>query len=41
MRGTLSYYELMHVISHDDHEVLQRIVKENIELVEKTKMPLL
>lgn len=41
MRGAFSHHDLMHIISHEDREILNRIVKEQIELVEKTKMPLL
>jgi len=41
MRGSLSHYELMHVISNEDREILNKIIKEQIELVEKTKLPLL
>jgi len=31
----------MHVISNEDREILNKIIKEQIELVEKTKLPLL
>ena len=41
MRGSLTWHELMHCLSYEDREILHRIVKENIQLVEKTKMPLL
>ena len=41
MRGSMSYYELMHVITNEDREVFYKIIKESIETVEKTKMPLL
>jgi len=41
MRGALSHYDLFYVISTDDREVLNKIIKEQIELVEKTKMPIL
>jgi hypothetical protein len=41
MRGSITYHELMHVITNEDREVFYKIIKENIETVEKTKMPLL
>jgi hypothetical protein len=41
MRGSFSYHDLMHCITYEDREILQRIVKENIELVEKTKMAII
>ena len=41
MRGAFSHSDLMYVISYEDREILNKIVKEQIELVEKTKMPLL
>jgi len=41
MRGSLTYDDLMHTITVEDREILQKIIKENIDLVEKTKLPLL
>ena len=41
MRGSFSYHDLMYKISHDDLEILNQIVKDNIETTEKTRMPLL
>jgi hypothetical protein len=41
MRGALTYHDLMHTLSNDDREILAKIIKENIKLVETTKMPLL
>lgn len=37
----MSYHDLMYKISHDDLEIFQNIIKDNIETVEKTKLPLL
>jgi hypothetical protein len=41
MRGSFTYHDLMHTISADDREILQKIVKENIYNVEKTKLAIL
>ena len=41
MRGAFSYHDLMYKISHDDLEVMNNIVKDNIEATEKTRMPLI
>lgn len=41
MRGSLSYNDLMYSITNDDREILNRIIKENIDVVKDTKMPLL
>lgn len=41
MRGSISYNELMYNISHEDIEIFNRIIKDNIEASEKAKMPLL
>lgn len=41
MRGSLSYNDLMYTITNDDREILNRIIKENIDVVKDTKMPLL
>lgn len=41
MRGTLTHNDLFHIISVEDREVLNKIIKEQIELVEKTKLPIL
>jgi hypothetical protein len=40
MRGSFSYENLMFHTSHDDREILNRIIKDNIETTEKTRMPL-
>jgi len=37
----MTYDDLMFKISNDDKEILHNIIKENIETVQKTKMPLL
>ena len=41
MRGSLSYNDLMKNISVDDKEIMNTIIKENIELSVQAKMPLL
>lgn len=41
MRGAFSYHDLMYKISNDDLEVLNNIIKDNIEATEKTRMPLI
>lgn len=41
MRGSFTYDDLMYKITWDDREILYRIIKENIERVNDTKMPLL
>lgn len=41
MRGSFSYHDLMYKISSEDLEILNNIVKDNIEATEKTRMPLL
>jgi len=41
MRGSLSYTDLMHTITNEDREILNKIIKENIDLVKDTKLPLL
>jgi hypothetical protein len=41
MRGSINYIDLMYHISHDDLEIFNRIIKDNIETTEKTRLPLL
>ena len=41
MRGGVSSYELFYVYSHEDREILNKIIKENIETTKNTKLPLL
>ena len=41
MRGSLSYHDLMYKISHEDIEIYNQIVKDNIDATEKTRLPLL
>lgn len=38
MRGSISYDDAM-LLSSQEREVIQKIIKENIETTEKTKMP--
>ena len=41
MRGSFTYHDLMYKISHEDLEILNKIIKDNIETTEKTRMPLI
>tara|TARA_B100000676_G_C17558680_1_gene571123 strand:- start:6 stop:131 length:126 start_codon:yes stop_codon:yes gene_type:complete len=41
MRGSFTYDDLMFKISREDREVINNIIKEKIETVNKTKLPLL
>lgn len=41
MRGSFSYENLMYHTSTEDREILNRIIKDNIEATEKTKLPLI
>ena len=41
MRGGVSAHELLWRYSHDDREVLNKIVKDNIETTNKTGLPLI
>jgi len=41
MRGSFTYDDLMFKISVEDRKILNNIIKENIETVNKTKLPLL
>jgi hypothetical protein len=40
MRGSFTYENLMYHISVEDRDILNKIVKDNIETTEKTRMPL-
>jgi hypothetical protein len=41
MRGSFTYDDLMYKITSEDLEILNQIVKDNIETTEKTRMPLM
>jgi hypothetical protein len=41
MRGSLSYDDLFFKITLEDREILNKIIKDNIEATNKSKMPLL
>jgi len=41
MRGSLTYQDIMYHISYEDVEILNKIIKDNIETTEKTKLALL
>ena len=40
MRGSFTYENLMYHISVEDRDILNKIVKDNIETTEKTRLPL-
>jgi len=41
MRGSITYQNLMYNITRDDIEILNNIIKDNIEATEKTRLPLI
>ena len=41
MRGSMSYHDLMYKISSDVLEIFNKIIQDNLDTVEKTKLPLL
>lgn len=41
MRGGVDMQDLLHVYSNDDIEMMLTIINENIELTQKSHMPLL
>jgi hypothetical protein len=40
MRGGVTMHELLHVYSRDDLDILQEIIKENIENTKNSGLPL-
>jgi hypothetical protein len=40
MRGGVSVYELLHVYSHEDIELMTDLIKENMENTKNWNMPL-
>jgi hypothetical protein len=40
MRGGVSAQELFHVYSYEDRMLLSSLIKDNIETIQKTKLPL-
>jgi len=40
MRGSVSWSEA-HQLSHTERQIISKVIKDNIETVKKTKMPLL
>jgi hypothetical protein len=40
MRGAMTYEDLFYRISAEDREIMNKIVKDNIETTNKTRMPL-
>lgn len=41
MRGSFTYDDLMFKISTEDRKILNKIIKDNLDTVNKTKLPLL
>ena len=41
MRGSFNYDDLMFKISREDREIINNIIKEKIETVNKTQLPIL
>jgi hypothetical protein len=41
MRGGVSSQDLFHIYSYEDRQIINEIVKDNIETTKKTQMPLL
>lgn len=39
MRGSFSYEDLMFHISHDDKEILNKIIEQNLDTAAKTNLP--
>lgn len=40
MRGGVSAQELFHIYSYEDRMLLSSLIKDNIETIQKTKLPL-
>jgi len=41
MRGGVTINDLLYLYSFEDREIMSKIIKENIEITEKTQMPLI
>jgi len=41
MRGGVSSHDLFHVYSHEDRQIINEIVKDNIEATKNSKLPLI
>lgn len=41
MRGGVSSHDLFHVYSQEDRDIMNKIIKENIENTKNTKLPLM
>jgi len=41
MRGAVDYEDIMMTLTYDDKKIISDIVKENIETVSKTGLPIL
>jgi hypothetical protein len=41
MRGGVNINDLLHKYSHEDLEIMSKIIKDNIETTKATQMPLL
>jgi hypothetical protein len=40
MRGGVTVNDLLYLYSYEDREMISKIIKENIEITEKTQLPL-
>jgi hypothetical protein len=40
MRGSFSFDDLMFKISHEDRQILNKIIQDNVENTNKTNLPL-
>lgn len=41
MRGGVNSQDLFHIYGYEDRQILNQIIKENIETTKKTQMPIL
>jgi hypothetical protein len=41
MRGGVSSHDLFHVYSYEDRQIINEIVKDNIEATKNSKLPLI
>lgn len=41
MRGGVTVNDLLYLYSYEDREMISKIIKENVEMTEKTRLPLI